>query len=64
MTTTSLRIRRVIAFGLRFMIIMLATFAAVPVMLFRLDLVPAAVPAVPAIPLVLLADLLTDAHRH
>ena len=49
-------IRRFIGFGLVFMIIMLATFAAVLVILLRLDLVLAIVTAVAAIPVVWLAD--------
>lgn len=49
-------IRRFIGFGLVFMIIMLATFAAVLVMLVRLDLWLALVTAAAAVPVVWLAD--------
>ena len=49
-------IRRYIGFGLVFMIIMLATFAAVLVMLVRLDVWLALVTAVAAVPVVWLAD--------
>ena len=49
-------IRRFIGFGLVFMIIMLATFAAVLVMLLRLDLWLALVTALAAVPVVWLAD--------
>ena len=49
-------IRRFIGFGLVFMIIMLATFAAVLVMLVRLDVWLALVTALAAVPVVWLAD--------
>jgi ATP-binding cassette subfamily B protein len=56
-------IRRFIGFGLVFMIIMLATFAAVLVMLLRLDLLLAGVTALAAIPVVWLGDRFYKDYR-
>ena len=56
-------IRRFIGFGLVFMIIMLATFAAVLVMLVRLDPLLALVTAVAAVPVVWLANRFWHDYR-
>ena len=56
-------IRRFIGFGLVFMIIMLATFAAVLVVLLRLDLVLAIVTTIAALPVVWLANRFYAQYR-